>query len=40
MNGTQERIPNPNKKKHYITQRRLRKVAILDIPGAKEKQPG
>lgn len=29
-------IPNPNKK-HYITQRLLRKVAILDIPGAKEK---
>jgi hypothetical protein len=31
-------IPNHNKK-HYITQRLLRKVAILDIPGAKEKQP-
>jgi hypothetical protein len=29
-------IPNPNKK-HYITQRLLRKVAILDIPDAKEK---
>jgi len=37
-NGIRACIPNPNKK-HYITQRRLRKVAILDIPGAKETQP-